>query len=68
MTNPLAGKSAATHSIAGAVAFLVGIAQLPQAQAAIAGFLGAHPQISTAVAGLAAILALYRSPSTPAGS
>lgn len=51
-----------TKIIAGIVAALTAVIQVPEVQHAIAGAIAAHPSISSLAAGISAILALVHNP------
>jgi hypothetical protein len=51
-----------------AVTAIVAVMQSPAVQAAVIGFVAAHPNLSAVVAGISTALALIHNPSTPAAS
>ncbi len=53
-----------TQVLAGVVAALVAIFQVPAVQSAVMAFFTAHPSIASVVGGLAAILALFHQPAS----
>ncbi len=55
-----------TKVLAGVVAALVAILQIPAISSLVTTFLTAHPGVSSLVGGLAAILALFHQPDAPA--
>ena len=55
-----------TKVLAGVIAAVTALLQVPAIQAALASVLTAHPSISAAIAGVAAILALLHAPDAPA--
>ena len=55
-----------TKVLAGVIAALTALAQVPAVQAAVAAFVTSHPSVATLVAGLSAVLALLHVPTDPA--
>lgn len=55
----------ATKIVAAIIALATALAQVPAVQVAVSSFLTAHTGISAIVAGVAAVLALFHTPSDP---
>ncbi len=55
-----------TKVLAGVIAALVALLQVPAVSSFVTSFLTAHPGLSALVGGLSAILALFHQPDAPA--